>query len=413
MLSLFVIVLLSAVFFYSNIYADSYEEIFDVPVTLAPLPQGWTLIKAGNFMMGSESPEHTELERPVHKVELSRSFLLKKTEVTQGEWNSLMDNKNPSKFNECGSDCPVEQVNWWESLAYCNALSQRENFEECYSLSECNNKKPGEGMECKSVKFAGLDCKGYRLPTEAEWEYSARAGNSYKEYLDNLDNVAWFVGNSEQKTHPVGKKLANSWGLYDMFGNVYEWTWDWLGDDYYSDKDSEKNKNKNPLGPDTGEYKVSRGGSWNCYPDFFRPSLRIGDMPDYRYSILGFRPARTVLAEKPSDSIDNQENTDANKLKKTALEQEQCEKEREEILKTIEQNQACQTASDCRGIDLGCPFRCTLVVNRDVDPEELELRAENYRQFCNSCTTYCPRGKLRKFCHNGKCSGANQHYVPN
>ena len=259
-------------------------------VDVIHLSKNWSLIKSGIFEMGSPGGESGRQndEGPVHEVMISRSFWLKKTEVTQGEWYSLMGN-NPSYFDNCGDDCPVENVNWWESLAYCNALSRSEGFEECYELSDCDNKNPGEDMECKSVMFIGLDCEGYRLPTEAEWEYAARAGNTGPYYADNLGVIAWFDENSGDKTYPVGRKFPNKWELYDVLGNVWEWTWDWYDSGYYTD-----DPQTNSLGADTGHSRVIRGGSWMSPVHYCRLANRVKFDPAVYDSSLGFRPARSL-----------------------------------------------------------------------------------------------------------------------
>ena len=266
-----------------------------VPVT-APT-DGWALIESGSFQMGSPDNEdgHYKDEGPVHKVTISRSFLLKKTEVTQGEWRSLMG-KNPSYFSDCGADCPVERVSWWDSLAYCNALSKSEGLEECYELSDCKGAVGGgcdDGdlncygdYQCSSVNFKGLGCKGYRLPTEAEWEYATRAGSRGKYYADNLDDIAWY---DDDKSHPVGQKSPNKWGLYDVSGNVWEWTWDWYDSDYYS-----SSPKVDPLGAKTGHYRVYRGGSWSDFARNCRLANRCYGAPGFRYLVVGLRPARSL-----------------------------------------------------------------------------------------------------------------------
>ena len=198
-------------------------------------PRGYVRIPAGSFTMGSPKTEPGRDDDEVrHEVVLTRSFWLKATEVTQGEWRQLMGT-SPSYFGSCGDRCPVEKVNWWEALAYCNALSRSEGLPECYELGGCNNKKPGEDMECKEVRFAGLDCRGYRLPTEAEWEYAARAGTTTPFHTGTClsTDQANYDGNYPQKGCPKGKSHsisvqvesfpANPWGLHDMLGNVWEW----------------------------------------------------------------------------------------------------------------------------------------------------------------------------------------------
>ena len=252
----------------------------------------WSLIETGSFKMGSPDDEvgHEPDESPVHDVTIRQSFLLKTTEVTQGEWRSLMGkDKNPSRFSNCGDDCPVEMVNWWETLAYSNALSYSQGFEECYKLSGCNDKKAGDDLECESVKFVGLGCKGYRLPTEAEWEYAARSGSRGMYYGDNLADIAWFYENSGHQTHSVGQKSPNEWGLYDMLGNVYEWTWDWYSKEHYA-----SNHKTNILGAETGRDRVFRGGSWHSTTSNCRLAIRYYGSPDSSFGYVGFRLARSL-----------------------------------------------------------------------------------------------------------------------
>ena len=284
-------------------------------------PAPWVRIEPGEFLMGSpdDEPGRWDYEGPVHKVRITRPFLLKSTPVTQGEWQALMGN-NPSYFKGGGDECPVEQINWWEALAFCNALSLREGFEPCYELKISNDKKPGENMECESATFKGLDCTGYRLPTEAEWEYAVRAGTNTALYTGNitivgennapeLDEIAWYGGNSgvsykgsldssgwpemqfptnKSGTHPVGQKKQNSWGLYDMLGNVWEWTWDRY-------ENYGKNTVNDPVGHYRSVYRVIRGGGFDGYARYCRSAIRRNRPPGYRGHVLGFRVARTAL----------------------------------------------------------------------------------------------------------------------
>jgi len=262
------------------------------PQASVPLLEGFVRIEPGTFTMGSPSSESGRLsdEGPTHRVTISRSFALQSTEVTQGQWKALMGTA-PSHFSSCGASCPVEKVSWWGAVAYANALSKREGLAECYELSGCSG-RPGDGSyACSGVTVTSADgnptgCTGYRLPTEAEWEYAARAGTTGARYGD-LDQVAWCGENSGAKTHPVGKKQPNAWGLYDMLGNVWEWTWDWHGD--YSSGSS-----TDPVGASSGSDRVFRGCGWFFPARGCRAARRVGFTPEYRRGRLGFRPARSL-----------------------------------------------------------------------------------------------------------------------
>jgi len=251
--------------------------------------------------MGSPSNELGRFSEEVrHAVTLTRSFEMKKTEVTQGEWQSLMGN-NPSYFSSCGVDCPLEQVTWYEALAYANALSAAKGLAACYTLTGCTG-SAGAGMTCTGVTVTGTGgnpyaCAGYRLPMEAEWEYAYRAGTTTAFYNGgisitscgsdpNLNAIGWYCGNTNNTTHPAGQKQVNTWGLYDMSGNVFEWCWDWFGD--YPGTVS------NPVGPGTGSIRVLRGGTWSYQANFARAADREGDNPSARSSQVGFRLARSL-----------------------------------------------------------------------------------------------------------------------
>lgn len=247
-------------------------------------PGDWVLIKAGSFMMGSPLDEPGRgTDEVQHHVTITRDFILQSTEVTQAQWQQVMGN-NPSFFENCGRDCPVEKVTWFEAVAYTNALSKRAGLPECYRLDGCTQ-SPGHGMLCTSVSFEGLSCSGYRLPTEAEWEYAARAGTTRPRYGD-LHSIAWFFTNSGLSTHPVGQKMPNLWGLYDIFGNTREWCHDWYGP-------FPPGPARDPIGPSEGILRVRRGGAWFYLTSYTRAADRMGCAPDYRRSGIGIRPART------------------------------------------------------------------------------------------------------------------------
>ncbi len=287
---------------------DPFDDVAaDVWIEIPPLP-GFVWVPAGEFDMGSPDTEPGRYpeEGPVHHVVITRGFYVKATEVTQAEWSVLMGN-NPSYFQEPAfpacPDCPVEQVNWWDALSYCNALSAQEGLPSCYALSGCTG-EPGDHLLCTNVTFAGLGCAGYRLLTEAEWEYAARAGTTTSTYngvlkasqtecqqpSSALDDIAWFCGNAgdwpDGVSHPVGLKQANAFGLYDSLGNVWEWTWDWYGE-YVPGVAID------PMGPDTGEDRTGRGGSWLYFARHARSANRGTDHPEDSARSLGMRIGRT------------------------------------------------------------------------------------------------------------------------
>ena len=207
-------------------------------------------VEGGTFQMGSSSGESDE--KPVHSVALS-AFNIGKYEVTQAQWKAVMGN-NPSNFTGC-DDCSVENVSWNDVQQYISKL----------------NSQTG---------------KNYRLPTEAEWEFSARGGKSSKGYTysgsNDLNSVAWNTDNSGSKTHTVGGKQANELGIYDMSGNVWEWCSDWYGT-YNSYSET------NPTGASLGQNRVLRGGSWDNNASYCRRAIRVRDNPDIRYDLNGFR----------------------------------------------------------------------------------------------------------------------------
>ena len=228
------------------------------------LGQTFILLPAGIFTMGSPSDEPGRLSRegPQHQVTLTQSFYMQQTEVTQAQWEAVMGS-NPSYFSGCPT-CPVEWVSWNEVQEFITKMNAR-----------------GEGT--------------YGLPTEAQWEYAARAGSKtafynggitelYCGYDPNLNAIGWYCYNAEGKTHPVAQKTPNAWGLYDMSGNVFEWCQDRYGS--YSSSPS-----VDPTGPSTGSYRVIRGGSWNYYAQYCRASNRNLSGPDYWDRYLGFRLA--------------------------------------------------------------------------------------------------------------------------
>jgi surface protein len=223
-------------------------------------PEQFALIEASSFTMGDDNSTRDN-EKPAHTVTITKAFYMQKTEVTQGQWRAVMGT-NPSGFSACGDICPVERVSWDDIQLFLAAL---------------NDMEPG---------------KNYRLPTEAEWEYAARAGTT-GDYGGKgvLDDMGWYYDNSAvdgvRQTHPVAQKQPNHWGLYDMHGNVWEWVQDWYGL-YTADAKTD------PTGPETGSYRVLRGGSWSSGADIARSACRVVVTQSTGYGDGGFRLARTL-----------------------------------------------------------------------------------------------------------------------
>ena len=244
------------------------------------VPEGYVLVEGGTFRMGSPSGEdgRNDDEGPQHSVTVG-SFYMKATEVTQKEWREVMGT-NPSYFK--GDARPVEDVSWYDAVEYCNALSKKEGRTPVYRIN-------GESVT------ANWSADGYRLPTEAEWEYAARGGtttafhygNSLNSRQANFDGNYPYGGASKGvyrgQTMPVGSFSPNANGLYDMHGNVWEWCWDWYGD--YS-----RGSQRDPSGPSGGSFRVSRGGSWYGNARYLRSARRYFDSPGGSSYYLGFRP---------------------------------------------------------------------------------------------------------------------------
>lgn len=203
----------------------------------------YVLIPPGKFLMGC-SPKDDDCfqdERAVHEVTLTSEYWLGQTDVPQDAYQRVIG-RNPSHFK--GATLPVETVTWSDAQAYCEAV-------------------------------------GGRLPTDAEWEYAARGGNPSGRF-GALDEIAWYAANSRNKTHAAAQKKANAYGLYDMLGNVWQWTADWYAD--YNDASA-----TDPTGPGGGTGRTLRGGSWADSARFVRASEREGALPGHRYDVIGFR----------------------------------------------------------------------------------------------------------------------------
>ncbi len=233
------------------------------------------LVSAGSFEMGNIHEEGNENEYPLHTVNLN-SFYISNLEITQSQFATLMDSL-PIYGYGIGDHYPVFGVSWDHALEYCNRRSIAEGFTPCYDLADstCN-----------------WSANGYRLPTEAEWEYVARGAgldtNYYFSGCDEIDRVGWYLGNSGNQTHPVGSKQPNSLGIYDLSGNVWEWCWDWYAAGYYDCCPED-----NPTGPETGLNRLVRGGCWYSEMDkcccSYRPVCQ-----SYGSNYVGFRVVRNA-----------------------------------------------------------------------------------------------------------------------
>ena len=245
------------------------------------------LVEGGTFNMGSTEGQRNG--KPVHSVTVD-SFWMSQYEVTQAEWEAVMLN-NPSYYKD--ANLPVEQVSWYDCVDYCNKRSIAEGLKPVYTIDKTKNdpniKSSGDNL--KWVVTMDRKANGYRLPTEAEWEYAAKGGKLSKGYQyagsDNADEVGCYYDNSDETTHLVGEKKANELGMYDMSGNVWEWCWDWY-DSYTPLAVS------NPVGAMLGSYRVYRGGSWDSNSDRLRCAYRSYYLPYYRYNFVGFRLVRTT-----------------------------------------------------------------------------------------------------------------------
>ena len=271
------------------------------------VPECFVLIPAGTFQMGSTAGNNSD--KPVHEVTITKAFFMGKYEVTQAEYEkycSYTGSMSPSSSYGKGDNYPVYYVSWYDALVYCNERSIAEGLNPCYSISgNTDPSKWGTVPTSTNSTWDAVVCdwnaNGYRLPTEAEWEYAARAGdNTVDAYTyagtsdeSKLGEYAWYTSNSSRIAHEVGTNKANAFGLYDMSGNVRELCWNWITSSY----DTETEGGTDPTGASSGSDRVSRGGCWSDSSRGCIVFLRGSSYPFYIYNGLGFRVVRSVTTE--------------------------------------------------------------------------------------------------------------------
>ena len=255
-------------------------------------------VQGGTFSMGGNTNGD---EQPIHSVTLS-NFSISKYEITYKQWsevkdwginNGYTDLPSGRKGYTGDSTHPVTEVNWYDIMKWCNALSEKNGRTPVYYTNSSFTTVYKTGNVDLQNTYVNLAANGYRLPTEAEWEYAARGGiHSGDNYTysgsNDVNAVAWYSSNSSNNTHVGGTKAANQLGIYDMSGNVWEWCWDWYGSTYYSSSPS-----GTPQGPTSGTYRVLRGGSFVNVDNYSRVAVRNYNYPDVRINSFGFRFSRT------------------------------------------------------------------------------------------------------------------------
>lgn len=270
------------------------SDIASITFAAEPGLEDFVQIPTGTFTMGDTYGAGNSDELPTHSVTLN-SFYMSKYEVTQGEYQAIIGS-NPASSSGVGSNYPVYNVSWYSTIKYCNLRSINDGLTPVYSINNSTDPTSwGEVPTFNSNAWNAVICNwtanGYRLPTEAEWEFAARGGTSTPDYpysgSYNVNVVAWYSSNSSSTSHEVGNKEANALGIYDMSGNVYEWCWDWHGD--YS-----SNPSSNPTGASGGSTRELRGGCWYMSASNCRVSCRDWAPPFSISDRFGLRLCRSA-----------------------------------------------------------------------------------------------------------------------
>jgi len=304
----------------TEMFDKYFYEITTVNYT-SPIPEGMVLIPGGTFTMGDHFSEGYSGELPLHSITVS-DFYMGATEVTQAEWSAYMPAENWSSYGT-GDTYPAYYVSWYEIIKYCNLRSMAEGLTPCYTISSSTDPAdwgtvPTSSNSTWNAAICNWSANGYRLPTEAEWEYAARGGLDGQRFPNgetishstNGDTQANYYGSTSYSydvspttgyhpdyngtSSPVGTFPANGYGLYDMSGNLWEWCWDWYGSSYYTTC-NDLGTVTNPEGPTSGSYRVGRGGRWRVDASYCRVAYRYNNVgyPYNSYSGVGFRVSRT------------------------------------------------------------------------------------------------------------------------
>ena len=246
------------------------------------------LVNGGSFLMGTTWREEGVDYEPVRQIHLNYDFYIGKFEVTFEEYEAFCDETGrilPDDFGWGKGARPVMNVSWWDAIAHCNWFSNKQGIPLAYDSE--GNLLDGRGKRTTDPSKV----EGFRLPTDAEWEFAARGGNASEGYTrsvgNSVDLVAWYKSNSENLTHPVGTKAPNELGIFDLLGNVWEWV-----SDYHTDYSS--SEEANPYVDSFSAYRVKRGGSWIDCPVGVSIDVRSKGLPDHAITNLGFRISRTA-----------------------------------------------------------------------------------------------------------------------